>query len=90
MAEPLKNHPRNFTYRFIDDENAPRDSPEKIATLPAVEFYPRMEDYVQLAQINAKRYPLPSFGKLSLQAFFLLNSLGLPAVLLFFDNFLAA
>jgi hypothetical protein len=74
--------------RFTDngvEEIRPTDTSPHI-----VEFYPAIEDYVYLAEINAKRYPLPSIGKLFLQAFIFLNAFGLPVVLFYFDYVLTA
>lgn len=55
-----------------------------------VEFYQSVEDYVHIAEKVNKDYPLHQLVKLSLQAFVLVNLVGAPALLFFFEHLPAA
>jgi YcxB-like protein len=85
---PLKNSDSSF-YRFIDD-GIDIELPGDDARILRVEFYQSIDDYVSISEKAAKEFPLPSFGKLSLQAFVVLNQIGTPAILFYFGLWLPA
>lgn len=89
MSSDLETHTAPAPYRFIDDGEAPLPESREVEML-AVEFYPSVEDFVHISQTHAKKYPLPALTKIGLQAFFLLNAVGVPAVLIYSNNFIAA
>src|SRR5215203_4408706 len=77
-------------YRFLDAQNE-SISLQQSSILHSVEFHPSLDDYVYIAQQRSKAdAALPSVGKLSLQAFFLINAVGLPIVLLIYAQPLLA
>lgn len=67
---------------------ATEDSSELTASLK-VSFYPSTDDYAYIAQKVNSTYKFPSRAQYALQAFLLLNMIGLPAVLWYFDQLLA-
>lgn len=84
------DHPIESSYRFIDDGREPENSPDTDSPPLSVEFYPSVEDYVWLAEVNANRYPMPAAGRYALMAFVLLNAFGLPVVLFYLGYLLPA
>jgi hypothetical protein len=89
MPDQLEIRPEPPPYRFIDDgeDEVLEAGTSKVLT---VEFYPSIEDFVHISHTNAKKYTLPSLTKVGLQAFFVLNCVGLPALLIYADLFGAA
>jgi len=73
-------------YRFLDShvEAFADGAPEVIYS---VEFNPSIEDYVYVTSLRTKsRVKITQWTKFTLQAFYLINSIGLPAVLFFFGH----
>ncbi len=60
----------------------------ELAVSIKVSFYPSTDDYAYIAQKVNSAYKLPSRAQYALQAFLLINMLGLPAVLWYFDQLL--
>ena len=89
MQDQLEIRPEPPPYRFIDDGD---DEALEVRTskVLSVEFHPSIDDLVHISQTHAKKYTLPSLTKLGLQTFFILNSVGLPALLIYADFFGAA
>jgi hypothetical protein len=73
-------------YRFLDPPTE-RTGLTQGPVLHSVEFHPAIDDYVYIVQSRAKESASrTSLGKFSLQTFFLVNSVGLPAALLIFGH----
>jgi YcxB-like protein len=70
-------------YRFIDpvEENLEFGNQ---TVVHSVEFYPSIDDYVYIARQVNRSNAFSSWTKFTLQAFFVVNAIGLPAVLLYF------
>lgn len=63
--------------------------PRELATSLKVSFYPSTDDYAYIAQKVNSAYKFPARAQYALNAFLLLNMIGLPAVLWYFDQLLA-
>ena len=88
MSEPADNDIDVSQYRFIDSEQHPLSEPDQPKP-SAVEFYPSLDDYVYITQRAARAYSQPRLGRIALQVFFMLNAIGLPAVLFYSDHLVA-
>jgi YcxB-like protein len=89
VPDPTQSQSDPDSYRFMDDAVTSHVRSNSSPTY-SVEFYPSVDDYVELAVLNANRYPQPTLGKIAVYAYLILNALGLPAVLFYFDYTLAA
>jgi hypothetical protein len=71
-------------YRFLETEpEVPSDETSEFAC--SVEFNPSLDDYVYAtSRLNKSRSTFTPWTKFTLQAFYLINAIGLPAALLFF------
>lgn len=89
MSQHTDKNSDSLLYRFIDDgeDDGVRTRDQRILR---VEFYQSVEDFVKVAEKAAGEFPLPTFGKLALQAFVVLNQIGTPAILFAFDLWLPA
>lgn len=63
--------------------------PRELAASLKVSFYPSTDDYAYIAQRVNSAYKFPARAQYALNAFLLLNMIGLPAVLWYFDQLLA-
>lgn len=89
MSQLTEKESDSLLYRFIDSGEGSnlQDRDQRVLR---VEFYQSVDDFVKIAEKMANEFPLPSFGKLALQGFVVLNQIGTPAILFAFDLWLPA
>jgi hypothetical protein len=88
MNEPLENIAAPSAYRFLDSNDGQANGREMSGSV-SVEFYPDIDDFVHIAEVNRKTYKLPFRAQYALQAFIVVNAIGLPATLWLFNLFIA-
>lgn len=89
MSTASPNNSGSLLYRFLDTEESTDDQNHDIRVL-RVEYYPSIDDYVKITEKAAREFPLPWTGKLAMQAFVVVNQVGWPAILFYFDLWLPA